>query len=454
VDSTASPEDRLLGRVIADKYRLVAVRAGGAFGTVFKADQEFCGRFVRPVAVKVSRQTGLTPETAPQLFGDALILARIMALSEGEGKQHLVPIYDMGLLPEHDNRGYLVMEYVEGLSLLIHIRAAGRVGVAAGLRFIKEMCRALALVHQQGAVHRDLKPDNILVDRRGVVRVVDFGLATFADRNLGFAPGPMGTFTYMAPETLLGRATPASDVYGIGLMMYELFTGAGPHLIAPWTSGDQKDHTEEHYRIKRRLRFAPPSEAHNEIRFDFRWLDPLILRCLEVDPRRRFAGAGELLAAIETCEAGGELPTEPLVEGPAPGDEDSDVPARSLSPRVEELVREVRRLLAGKDYDQAIDKLDVHRPAEWSVLDAASAGTLLLLGQAYLGRGDVSAARECLEQLCNAQKEGAVLPETDYALALTNLIKCYRFLNRSEQGAEREQEARRLVGKGRTENGE
>jgi serine/threonine protein kinase len=447
VDTSTSPEDRLLGRVIADKYRLVSVRAGGAFGTVFKADQEFCGRFVRPVAVKISRQTGLTLESAPNLFGDALILARIMALSEGEGKQHLVPIYDMGLLPEHDNRGYLVMEYVEGYSLLTHIRAAGRVGVAAGLRFIKEMCRALALVHQQGAVHRDLKPDNILVDRRGVVRVVDFGLATFADRRLGFAPGPMGTFTYMAPETLLGRATPASDVYGIGLLMYELFTGGGPHLTAPWNTGDQKDHTEEHYRIKRRLRFAPPSEAHNEIRFDYRWLDALILRCLEVDPRRRFDDAGELMAAIETCEAGGELPQEPVVESLEAGDEDIDAPVPSVNPRLEELVREVRRLLARKDYDQAIDKLDVHRPAEWAVLDSASAAILQLLGQAFLGRGDVSAARECLEQLCNAHKENAILPEIDYALALTDLIKCCRRLNRHEQAAACEEEARRLMGK-------
>jgi serine/threonine-protein kinase len=445
MDSNPLPEDRLLGRLLADKYRLVAIRAGGAYGTVFKADQELCGNFVRPVAVKVSRQTGLTPESAPSLFGDALILARIMALSEGEGKQHLVPIYDMGLLPECDNRGYLVMEYVEGHSLLTHIRAAGRVGVVAGLRFIKEICRALALVHQQGAVHRDLKPDNILVDRRGVVRVVDFGLATFADRRLGFAPGPFGTFTYMAPETLLGRAMPASDVYGIGLMMYELFTGGGPHLTAPWTGGDNKDHTGEHYRIKRRLRFTPPSEAHNEIRFDYRWLDPLILRCLEVDPRRRFADAGELLAAIETCESGGELPSESAAEGPAPGDEEIDPPNHSLSPRLEELVREVRRLLASKEYDQAIDKLDVHRPAEWTALDVAGAGTLRLLGQAYLGRGDVSAARECLEQLCNAHKENAVLPDTDYALALTDLIKCYRLLNRPEQAATCEEDMRRLV---------
>jgi serine/threonine-protein kinase len=445
MDPHSTFENRLLGRLIADKYRLVAVRASGAFGTVFKAEQVFCGQFVRPVAVKVSRQTGLSTETAPNLFGDALVLARIMALSEGEGKQHLVPIYDMGLLREHDNRGFLVMEYVEGASLLTHIRAAGRVGVAAGLRFVKEMCRALALVHQQGVVHRDLKPDNILVDRHGVVRVVDFGLATFADRQLGFAPGPMGTFTYMAPETLLGKSTPASDVYSIGLMMYELFTGGGPHLTAPWTTGDQQDHTDEHYRIKCRLRFAPPSEAHNEIRFDYQWLDGLVLRCLAVEPRRRFADAGELLAAIDACAAGGELSPESVVDRQS-GNEDRDAEPAQIGSRFEELVGEVRRLLARREYDQAIDRLDVHRPAEWAVIDAAGASTLRLLGQAYLGRGELSTARECLEQLQTAQREKVVLSDTEYALALSDLVKCYRGLGLVEFAATYEDELRRRAG--------
>src|SRR5262249_29157448 len=260
VDRSDSFEDRLLGSTIAGKYKLLGVQASGYFGTVFRAHQFFCKCFVRPVAVKVSRQTGLTEDTAPHLFGDALILAQILAGNHHEGKQHLVQIHDMGILAEHDNRGYLVMEYVEGAPLLAHIRAAGRLSVATGLRHVKEICRALALVHERGAVHRDLKPDNILIDRRGVVRVVDFGLAAFADRSLGFAPGSMGTFTYMAPETLLGRSTPASDVYGLGLLMYELFTGGGPHLSAPWASENSPRQQDENQRVKRSLRFPPPSE--------------------------------------------------------------------------------------------------------------------------------------------------------------------------------------------------
>jgi serine/threonine protein kinase len=451
VTRASSLDNWLVGKVIAGKYRLREIQASGYFGTVFKAIQYFCKEPVRPVAVKISRQTGLTPETAPQLFGDALILARLLAGSDHPGKRHLVQIHDMGLLEDIDNRGFLVMEYVDGLPLVSHLRAAGRLSVASGLRYVKEICHALALVHGQGAVHRDLKSDNILLDRRGVVRVVDFGLAAFINPDLGFVPGTMGTFTYMAPETLFGRATAASDVYGLGLLLYELFTGGGPHLDAPWDVDDGRDQREEHLRLKQGLRFAPPSEAHNEIRFDHRWLDPLILRCLEIDPRRRFRDAAQLLAAIETCEAGGELP--PVEEATAgeeggPGGEDrTEVP--SPAAEEEQLLREARRLLAGRAFDQVIDRLDIYRPAEWQALDARGGRILRVLGQAYLGRGDLATARDCLEQLRAAQRERAVLGRQDYAAALSDLVKCYRGLQQPELADACQEEARKLMREGR-----
>ncbi len=428
-------EQRLLGQTLAGKYKLVEVQAGGAFGAVFRAEQYFFRQFVRPVAVKVSRQTGLTEETAPHLFGDALMLARLLASGDHDGRRHLVQIFDMGLLPEHEGRAYIVMEYVQGAPLLSHMRAAGRVSVAIGLRCLKQICRAMALVHGQGAVHRDLKSDNILVDRRGVVRVVDFGLAAFADPRLGFAPGSLGTFTYMAPETLLGRSTPASDVYSLGLLMYELFTGGGPHLSAPWSADDKSDHRDEHYRIKESLRFRRPSEVQNEIRNDYRWLDALILRCLETDPGRRIADAGKLLTAIETCEAGGELPEE----------SESAVLRKEADEESNRLFREVRRLLAGKHYDQVIDRLDVHRPAEWAVLDCGGARTLRMLGQAYLGRGDLTAARECLEQLRDVQRQQPLLANADYTAALSDLYRCYRGLRLVELAKACQEEARGLL---------
>jgi serine/threonine protein kinase len=388
------------------------------------------------------------------LFGDALILAQLLASPtvgfDDAGRRHLVQIHDMGLLPEHENRAFLVMEYVDGLPLLSHMRAAGRISVAIGLRFLKQICRGMALVHGQGAVHRDLKSDNILVDRRGILRIVDFGLAAYADPRLGFAPGSMGTFTYMAPETLSGRSTPASDVYSLGLLMYELFTGGGPHLTAPWSSDDKNDQRGEHLRLKKSLIFAPPSEVQNEIRNDYRWLDALILRCLEVDPEHRFADAGQLLAALEACESGEPLP--PL-EPDASGAAVSTVtiggtpvpPGPQPDAATDTLFRQVRRLLAARAYEQVIDRLDIHRPPEWAVLDMLGARTLRALGQAYLGLGDLPAARDCLEQLRATQKEQGLLAKPDYAAALSDLFKCYRGLGQMELAQACQEEARKLL---------
>jgi eukaryotic-like serine/threonine-protein kinase len=446
VDALPPFEQGLIGQVLAGKYRLLEARGGGCFGVVFRAEQRFCGHYMRPVAVKVTRQTGLTEETAPHLFADALVLAQVLAAGDHEGRRHLVQIFDIGLLPEHEGRAFMVMEYVEGEPLLAHLRAVGRFSVGAGLRFLKQSCRALALVHSQGAVHRDLIPENILVDRRGLVRVVDFGLAAFTDRRLGFVPGATGVYAYMAPETLLGRSTPASDVYSLGLIMYEMFSGGGPHRETRWvTEGDERG--VENHKTKTGLQFPPPSQFQNEIRNDFRWLDALIARCLDNEAGRRFTDAADLLKAVETCETGGELPPLPTSpekigpprKGPAP-------PAPpGTDPAVEERFRDVRRLLAGKAFDQVIDRLDVYRPAEWATVDLTAARTLRALGQAYLGRGDLQSARECLEQLRGAQREQAVLPRADFAAALSDLFKVYRGLGHTDLAQACQEEARKLL---------
>jgi serine/threonine protein kinase len=349
----------------------------------------------------------------------------------------------MGLLPEHGNRAYLVMEYIDGQPLLRHMQAAGRFSVATGLRFFKQICQAMALVHAQGAIHRDLIPENILVDRKGVVRVVDFGLAAYADPRYGFVPGATGTFCYMAPETIQGRSVAASDVYSIGLVMYQLFTGGGPHLTAPWATDDKdQDRGEENYRLKAGLDFAPPSRHHNEIRNDYRWLDDVILRCLETDPERRYADASLLLRALEAEDVGEVVVPEE--------EEDEEEPLTPEPPTLDDeaaeaLFREVRKLLAGRAYDKVIDKLDVHRPAEWAVVDVMGARTLRAMGQAYLGRGDLPQARECLEQLRTCQRERALLAKADYAAALSDLFRCYRGLGFDELARACQEEAKRLL---------
>jgi tetratricopeptide (TPR) repeat protein len=105
----------------------------------------------------------------------------------------------------------------------------------------------------------------------------------------------------------------------------------------------------------------------------------------------------------------------------------------------------VRRLLAARAYGEVIDRLDVHRPAEWAVLDAAGARVLRALAQAYLGRGDLALARDCLEQLRVAQREHPVLGRLDHAAALSDLLACYRGLGQGDLAEACREEARRLV---------
>src|SRR5262245_49461162 len=160
----------------------------------------------------------------------------------------------MGWAPECDGRAFLVTEFVDGLPLLAHLERAGWTTVNQGLRLVKEACRGLALVHAQGGAHRDLNPDNVLIDRAGVVRLVDFGFGTGRDLPVVLLRGLPGTLTYLAPEVLHGDSTPAADVYGLGLLMYQLFTGGGPHLTASWPTGSQ-EHLDEYRRVKEALVF-------------------------------------------------------------------------------------------------------------------------------------------------------------------------------------------------------
>src|SRR5207302_1744008 len=146
----------------------------------------------------------------------------------------------------------------------------------------------------------------------------------------------------------------AADVYGVGLIMYELFSGGGPHLSVHWPRGEEN--WQQNYDLKVNLHFTPPSRMQSEIRRDFPWLDGVIARCLAVDPARRFPDAARLLAALERAGA---------VPEPEPPSERADYAAVEN----DALLTEMRALLARREFDRVIDRLDVYRPAEWAVLN-------------------------------------------------------------------------------------
>jgi serine/threonine protein kinase len=294
---------RFEGRVIDGRFELRELIDQGGFGAVFRAEQRLLGVAVRQVAVKLSRRGGMTTETARDQFADALLLAGAMhEMIDSPARAHLVPVYDAGVAMEAGGRAYLAMEFVEGRTLGAEF-ASYRSGVPAELllRWVREICVALRGLHAlvPPLLHRDLKPDNVLVgkfDRS--VRVVDFGLAArLVDR--GYLPGVAGTLAYMAPETSQGDSNPASDLYSVGLLLYEGLTGRHPfdHLVPPLDLPEPL-HRDWLYKAKLSCLVPPPSTVNNTVTPA---LDDIVLRCLEPRPFDRFRSAAELVEAIDGC---------------------------------------------------------------------------------------------------------------------------------------------------------
>ncbi|QFR01159.1 serine/threonine protein kinase [Streptomyces phaeolivaceus] len=297
------------GRMIDDRYLLTEWVGGGNFGAVFLSEQRILGRPVRRVACKISRETGMTEEDARHRFSDVLRLAEAMdGMTDAEARRHLVHVYDGGLAHDAGGRAFLVMEYVQGTTLADQFHSRRTVSAKQLFTWARQICVALRGLHalDQPLLHRDLKPDNVLLGTDLTVRLIDFGLAARLLES-GTVPGVAGTLTYMAPETSQGESVPASDLYSLGVLMYEGLTGRLPfeHLVPPHELPDAL-HGDWLYRRKKEGRaVAPPSRLNNTVT---REIDAVVLRCLEFDPARRFRSATELLGALAEAEAGPRRP--------------------------------------------------------------------------------------------------------------------------------------------------
>jgi len=287
------------GKTLQNKYFLQEYIGGGGFGAVFKSQQYFLDVPTRRVAVKISKHTGFDVNRAKEIFADVFMLAEAMdEMTDSEARSPQIHIYNSGILPEENNRLFVVMEYVQGTSLAHHFKSFNRVSADILLKWIRQICQALRGLHRlvPPLVHRDLKPDNILLGIDQNVRVVDFGLAARLMKN-GYVPGTAGTVQYLAPETVSGETVPASDVYTIGLLLYEGLTGKLPfgHIVPPL---DIPDEFQGEWLNKQKsiVRPTPPSSLNNTVTPQ---LDAIVLRCLEFNPVNRFLNAGELLKTLD-----------------------------------------------------------------------------------------------------------------------------------------------------------
>jgi eukaryotic-like serine/threonine-protein kinase len=291
--------DELVGRTVGP-YVLEELIGEGAFAGVFLSTHHVLGRPFRQVALKLSRRTGMTAETVGELFADAFLLAETMnKVTDAETRQHLVHVYDAGI-SDLDGRAYLTMEHVPGTTLAARFARQKKIDAAQLTKWITQIARALRALHEQDLVHRDLKPDNVLLGMDNTVRLVDFGL-TGRLVDTGHVPGVAGTFTYMAPETVRGVSVPASDVYSLGLLMFEGLTGEHPfrELVPPADLPDDK-HGEWLYKAKENKPAGLPSGLNNTVKPA---LDAIVSRCLAFQLDERYQNATELLDALGRKDA-------------------------------------------------------------------------------------------------------------------------------------------------------
>jgi len=207
------------GQTFAERYEILELLGHGGMGTVYRArDLEL----QEDLAIKTLRPEFVSDPVSLERFKTEIRLARRIS------HPNVVRTHDFG---EADDVKFLTMELVEGLTLRDLIDSRERLGVSAVLAVAAQLADSLAIAHAQGVVHRDIKPQNLLLDADGVLKVMDFGIACLAQRssNLTQAGGIVGTPAYMSPEQLIGEhVDERSDLYSVGVVMYECLSGRPP----------------------------------------------------------------------------------------------------------------------------------------------------------------------------------------------------------------------------------
>ena len=199
------------GAIVAGRYRLVALLGRGGMGEVYRADDLTLDQ---PVALKFLPEDVAATDVRIAQFHNELRVARQVS------HRNVCRLYDLG---EADGRRFLTMEYVDGEDLSSSLRRFGRMPPDKAVQMARQLCAGIAAAHEKQVLHRDLKPANVMIDGNGDVRITDFGIATLGESARGEI---VGTPQYMAPELLAGAAaTTKSDIYALGLILFEIFTG-------------------------------------------------------------------------------------------------------------------------------------------------------------------------------------------------------------------------------------
>jgi len=274
------------GRTFASRYRIVSLLGRGAMGEVYRADDLKLGQ---PVALKLLSAPTVSTHDSLRRFVSEVRLAR------GIAHPNVCRVYDIG---DSEQWHYLSMEYVDGETLASLQRRIGTLPAEKALDIARQLCAGLAAAHDRGVLHRDLKPSNIMIDGRGRARIMDFGLAVHLEE--GSIHEVAGTPGYMAPEQFTGdRVTEQTDLYALGLVLYELFGG---RAFATTATFDERRRLADNPMV---MALAPGVDPQ---------VAGIIAACLRSNPVERPVSALAVAAALP----GGDPLAAALAEGRMP----------------------------------------------------------------------------------------------------------------------------------------
>ena len=272
-----------IGAVLGNRYEILELLGEGGMGAVYKAADREVGRIV---ALKVIR---------PEMASNPEILARFkqeLLLSSKVTHHNVIRIYDLG---EAQGVKFITMEYLEGENLHQILKQREKLEVAEAVDIMEQVASGLAAAHAVGIIHRDLKPGNIMLDKKGRVAVMDFGLArTFSGDGMTQTGAMLGTIEYMSPEQAQGSEVKASsDIFTVGLILYELLAGVTPFYAESAIASLLK---------RTQQRAVPLADVDRNIPGT---LSNIVAKCLEKDPANRYQNAEELDADLRAWQGKG-----------------------------------------------------------------------------------------------------------------------------------------------------
>lgn len=305
--------DKYIGKMLDDRYEIVEVIGEGGMAIVYRALDH---RLNRDVAVKIMRDEMAADEEFRRRFCTESHAVAMLS------HPNIVAVYDVS---HNDNVEYIVMELVDGITLKQYIERKGVVAWKEVVHFTKQISKALAHAHERGIIHRDIKPQNIMLLRDGTIKVGDFGIAALENEVYENNGEAIGSIHYIAPEQARGECPDArSDIYSLGVMMYEMLTGG-----LPFTGNTLGEIAVQHMNAKP----VPPHEKNPEIPLE---LERITLKAMSAELSERYQSANELLSDLEAF-----IHTPVTIDGESADYENPDVkPVRSST----ELSRERYRL--------------------------------------------------------------------------------------------------------------